>query len=161
MPYQPKRSNDNTTKIVYAPPDHSFLDDIIIHSSLSTSQTSHSLHHVSHTSLPSHSSEQPIKHESLHLSESQYQHHSDNPIPLKRSNRVHQKPAYLQDYHCNLVNKIQSSTGIPDASSSAQCKYHISSFMSYHNLSSAHKHSTLNISPLSYMRKQCLMRIEE
>jgi hypothetical protein len=51
----------------------------------------------------------------------------------------------LQDYHCHLATSSGSSSGL---SPSSGILYDITSFLSYNNLSSNHKHFSLSISSI-------------
>jgi hypothetical protein len=67
------------------------------------------------------------------------------PTPiLRRSDRVKQKPSYLQDYHYKQVFSCspQSASNVDNSGK----PYPLSSFISYDNLSSKHKHFCLSIS---------------
>jgi hypothetical protein len=69
---------------------------------------------------------------------------SASPPILRRSDRVKQKPSYLQDYHCKQVSSCspQSASSVDNSGKA----YPLSSFISYDNLSSKHKHFFLSIS---------------
>jgi len=54
---------------------------------------------------------------------------------------MHQTPAYLKDFHCNVVVGIESKN-------SSLVKYPISSFVNYSKFSSNHKHFSFNISSI-------------
>jgi hypothetical protein len=80
---------------------------------------------------------------SSHSSSSQSQ---SSPPPLRKSTRITQPPKHLLDFHC-----YQLSTATHDSSSSAfqsssTCKYPLSSYISYQNISSAHNHFLFNLS---------------
>ena len=69
---------------------------------------------------------------------------SASPPILGRSDRVKQKPSYLQDYHYKQVSSCspQSTSSVDNSGK----PYPLSSFISYDNLSSKHKHFCLSIS---------------
>ncbi|MCH81484.1 retrovirus-related Pol polyprotein from transposon TNT 1-94 [Trifolium medium] len=76
--------------------------------------------------------------------------HNNNPVtnPIRKSNRISHPPSYLQDYHHSIKNHtVNCVSQLPPSSS--QCKYPLSSFISYNHISSAQKHYALNISTLS------------
>lgn len=56
--------------------------------------------------------------------------------PIRKSTRTSSKPTYLQAYHCNQVSTIAP----PASSSSSSTPYPLSSYFSYANLSSNHRH---------------------
>ena len=56
--------------------------------------------------------------------------------PIRKSTRTSSKPTYLQAYHCNQVSTIAP----PASSSSSSTSYPLSSYLSYANLSSRHRH---------------------
>lgn len=58
-------------------------------------------------------------------------------------------PTYLQNYHCNLLSNTIPILEATAPNSSSQCKYPLSSFLSYDVLSLAHKHFTLHLSAIS------------
>ena len=67
----------------------------------------------------------------------------NDPIPIRQSTRAHKRPSYLQDYYCNMVvssptaSVLQSSTSHP-----------LSSYLSYHSLSSSYKTICCSISSI-------------
>ncbi|CAJ2666297.1 unnamed protein product [Trifolium pratense] len=79
--------------------------------------------------------------------------------PIRKSDRVKHPPSYLQDYHTKILGNISHSASDSTHPSSSQCKFPISSFISYDHLSPAHKHYALNIStltePSSYEEAMC------
>ncbi|PNX84365.1 retrovirus-related Pol polyprotein from transposon TNT 1-94, partial [Trifolium pratense] len=79
--------------------------------------------------------------------------------PIRKSDRVKHPPSYLQDYHTKILGNISHSAPDATSPSSSQCKFPISSFISYNHLSSAHKHYALNLStltePSSYEEAMC------
>ena len=56
--------------------------------------------------------------------------------PIRKSTRPSSKPTYLQAYHCNQVSTIAP----PASSSSSGTPYPLSSYLSYANISSNHRH---------------------
>lgn len=59
-------------------------------------------------------------------------------VPLRRSTRSHNRPYFLQDYHCHLLhNSTESYNSSP---------YSIGHFLTYDSLATAHKNYILNIS---------------
>ncbi|MDO8005633.1 reverse transcriptase domain-containing protein, partial [Candidatus Phytoplasma australasiaticum] len=64
-----------------------------------------------------------------------------NQLVLRRSERNHQPPSYLKDYHCNLALK-----GATAASITSNVRYPLSQSLSYEKLSPSHKNYTLAIS---------------
>jgi hypothetical protein len=104
----------------------------------------------SETILPSHyhyvetSSSQSKSANSFHPStDSSFNSHpsaeiSAPPPILRRSDRVKQKPSYLQDYHCKQVSSC--SPQLASSVDNSSKPYPLSSFISYDNLSSKHKH---------------------
>ena len=56
--------------------------------------------------------------------------------PIRKSTRTSSEPTYLQAYHCNQVSTIAP----PVSSSSLGTLYPLSSYLSYANLSSNHRH---------------------
>ncbi|PNX55526.1 retrovirus-related Pol polyprotein from transposon TNT 1-94, partial [Trifolium pratense] len=71
------------------------------------------------------------------------------PITLRRSTRPSNPPGYLQDFHCNLISTSNNDSIQSTSASSSECKYPLSSFISYQNLSTSHKHFAFNISTLT------------
>ena len=57
-----------------------------------------------------------------------------DPIPFRQSSRVHKKPSYLQDYHCNMVTSTPTATVLQSGTS-----HPLSFHLSYHSLSSSYK----------------------
>ena len=74
---------------------------------------------------------------------SQVPNSASSPI-LRRSDRIKHKPSYLQDYHCKLV--FSCSPQLAANVDNSGKTYPLSSFISYDNLSSNHKHFCLSIS---------------
>jgi hypothetical protein len=75
-----------------------------------------------------------------------------NPVPLRKSARMTQPPPYLtQNYYCNLISDDSTIHELPadTSTSSSQCKYPISSYISYQNLSSAHHHYIANLTNIT------------
>jgi hypothetical protein len=70
---------------------------------------------------------------------------SASSLILRRSDRIKHKPSYLQDYHCKLVFSC-SPQSAANVDNSGKKTYPLSSFISYDNLSSNHKHFCLSIS---------------
>jgi hypothetical protein len=71
------------------------------------------------------------------------------PQPLRQSLTQTKPPQYLQDYHCNLITENFHDSSTAASQSSSQCKYPLSNFVSYQNVSAAHKHFALNLSTLT------------
>jgi len=83
-----------------------------------------------------------------------------NTPVIRKSSRAHNPPAYLEAYHCNLLSNTIHPSSLPASTSSAEsCKYHLSSYLSYQQLSSAHKHFALSLSshpePTNYDDAMC------
>jgi hypothetical protein len=111
---------------------------------------------TSETILPSHyhsaetsSSQSKSAHSSHSFANSSFNSHPSakvsTPSPiLRRSDRVKQKPSYSQDYHCKQVSSCspQSASSVDNLGK----PYPLSSFISYDNMSSKHKHFCLSIS---------------
>ncbi|MCH90967.1 retrovirus-related Pol polyprotein from transposon TNT 1-94, partial [Trifolium medium] len=75
-----------------------------------------------------------------------------NPALLRKSTRITKPPAYLnKHYYCNLLNADSTIHELPaDTSiSSSTCKYPLSSYLSYQNLSSAHHHYIANLTNIT------------
>ena len=72
-----------------------------------------------------------------------------DPVPLRRSVRVHKQPSYLQTYHCNQVSSLPTTDVLHTGTS-----HPLSSHLSYHSPSSSYKHFCCSISsvvePLYY-----------
>ena len=66
-----------------------------------------------------------------------------DPVPIKRSARVHKQPSYLQAYHCNKVSSIPTTTVLHTGTS-----HPLSSHLSYHSLSPSYKHFCCSISSI-------------
>jgi len=86
-----------------------------------------------------------------YISNSQFQLSPDvhPPIPhLRKSSRTKQPPRYLQDFHCQLVTSSTSLSSTPQdrTACSSGISYPLSSFLSYNNLSSTHRHFCLSVS---------------
>ncbi|MCH83257.1 peptide transporter PTR2, partial [Trifolium medium] len=115
-----------------------------------TPNNPHDSHHSPDISISTNNSNTNSMSPSFHTNPIIHPPINDNStqIPVRQSNRISHPPTYLQDYHCSLkkntINCISQSSP-----SSSQCKFPISSSISYHNLSSAHKHFVLNLSTLS------------
>ena len=66
-----------------------------------------------------------------------------DPVPIKRSARVHKRPSYLQAYHCNQVSSIPTTIVLHTST------FHpLSSHLSYHSLSPSYKHFCCSISSI-------------
>ncbi|KAI5427014.1 hypothetical protein KIW84_032442 [Lathyrus oleraceus] len=65
------------------------------------------------------------------------------PIPTRKSNRLTKPPAYLSEYHCNLLSSMLSASN-PDNS-----PYPLSFVLSYDKCSPCHKQFCLSISSLT------------
>ena len=82
------------------------------------------------------------------------------PTPIRRSNRPHNPPSYLHDYHCNLVSAhVLASASLTEshestAASNLGILYPLSSTLSYSKLSTPHRifSTTLSVAkePNSY-----------
>jgi hypothetical protein len=70
---------------------------------------------------------------------------AETSIPnLRKSDRIKNKPSYLQDYYCKMASScLPQSTTMVDNSGKL---YPLSSFLSYDNLSSLYKHFYFSIS---------------
>ena len=66
-------------------------------------------------------------------------------LPILKSSRQTKPPNYFQDYHSNIISNTIPISEAVDLNASSQCKYPLSSFLSYDALSHAHKHFTLNL----------------
>jgi hypothetical protein len=75
-----------------------------------------------------------------------------NPAPLRKSARITQPPSYLtKHYYCNLISDDSTIHELPadTSTSSSTCKYPLSSYISYQNLSSAHHHYIDNLTNIT------------
>jgi hypothetical protein len=141
-----------------------------------TPNSSHTQHHqhVSNSQPVQNSINQPVNtdhtpNSSSHTNDSDQPtsdstNHPPNPQsnpepPLRRSQRITKPPTYLQDYHMTLLNASVHQAPLTASTSLSQCKFPLSSFISYDNLSHAHTHYALNLSsinePNSYEEAMC------
>jgi hypothetical protein len=81
-------------------------------------------------------------------SHSSSSHSHLSPPPLRKSTRITQPPTHLLDYHCYQLNTAAHDSSPSTSQSSSTCKYPLSSYISYHNISSAHNISFLTF-PIS------------
>ena len=63
-----------------------------------------------------------------------------DPIPLRRSARIHKQPFYLQAYHYNQVSSFPTADVLQIGTS-----HPLSSHLSYHSLSPSYKHFCCSI----------------
>jgi hypothetical protein len=139
-------------------PDPAYLDDLFQYSS---SQNSHTTSNPNPPHLPNQSPSSPnhnvsysnpvnpnspipsqnISTTSLPVTTSTTSLSQPVVEPLRRSTRQTTKPAYLQDFHCNLVNNTihDSASSVTNPSSSS--KYPLSASLTYQSLSPAHTHT--------------------
>ena len=66
-----------------------------------------------------------------------------DPIPIRQSTRAHKRPSYLQDYHCNMVVSSHTASVLQSGTS-----HPLSSYLSYHSLSSSYKTFCCSISSI-------------
>jgi hypothetical protein len=147
-------------------PDPAYLDDLFQYSS---SQNSHTTSNPNPPHLPNQSPSSPnhnvsysnpvnpnspipsqnISTTSLPVTTSTTSLSQPVVEPLRRSTRQTTKPAYLQDFHCNLVNNTihDSASSVTNPSSSS--KYPLSASLTYQSLSPAHTHYIMNLSTIS------------
>ncbi|GAU16205.1 hypothetical protein TSUD_298370 [Trifolium subterraneum] len=139
-------SNLTTTDLSTSNSHHSSTanhDNITIPHSHSPSAISNSSTHIT-----SSTSNQPKHNTFIPTSSTTLPNTATNTIPLRKPTRNCDPPPYLQDYYCNqLSTTIHDSSA--DIQSSSSCKYPLSSVISYHNISSAHKHYLFNLSTIS------------
>jgi len=90
-----------------------------------------------------------VHHSDISNSEFQLSLDVHPPIPnLRKSSRTKQPPRYLQDFHCQLVTSSTSLSSTPQdrTGCSSGISYPLSSFLSYNNISSTHRHFCLSVS---------------
>jgi hypothetical protein len=144
----------------HSSPHHTSIDSSSIPTtsplSSSTVHSSDSLDHMN-------TSASTASHSSSSSSESHDSSSMHNIPIIKKSSRIHKPPAYLEAYHCNLlINTIHPPCLSASSSSAKSCKYPLSSYLSYHQLSLHTNtllypyHLTLN---LQTMMMQCVMKI--
>lgn len=73
----------------------------------------------------------------------------DIPFQPRRSSRISHPHEFLQDYHCNLIENAGFSLNSDEFPTSSARKYHLSSFMSYNNLSTPYSQYILNMTSMS------------
>ncbi|KAK2359287.1 hypothetical protein QL285_084673 [Trifolium repens] len=158
FPYN-KISSDTTTHIPTPTiPDPAYLDDLFQYSPQNLPTTTHhnspSLNTQSPLSSNNHHSpsnsvntnpqilSQNISTTSLPVTTSTSSLSQPVVEPLRRSTRQTTKPAYLQDFHCNLVKHTihDSASSVPNSPSSS--KYPLSASLTYQSLSPAHTHTS-------------------
>ncbi|PNX56690.1 cysteine-rich RLK (receptor-like protein kinase) 8, partial [Trifolium pratense] len=146
-----------------------YYDDLTLHPS-TTSQIHHNTSPQPQPTLSSshHTPNPPIS-DTIHIPPLSTTHISDTELspthtpplklPLRKSTRVTKPPTYLQDFHCQLLANTVHDSSDTASTSSSHCKYPLSSFISYQNLSSAHQNYTLNLSnitePNTYEEAMC------
>jgi hypothetical protein len=172
FPYHSQNANVSTSSAKSH--DLSPFDDI--HLSDSThNHISDSTHNNTHSNTPSHQDASLVPTHSIHnppiLNDSEphiENNASDNSspnitqlihsststsdnhqIPLRKTTRITKPPPYLKDYHCNLVHNTVPIPSQLATTSSSSSKYPLSSYLSYHNLSSTHKNFVFNLSTIT------------
>lgn len=79
------------------------------------------------------------------------------PIPCTRSKRQVKTPAYLDQYHCYLLNKTASADSVKHTTS-----YPIFAFLSYDNIASAHRDFLINITTVTAPKtfQEAILRVK-
>ncbi|GAU43223.1 hypothetical protein TSUD_241130 [Trifolium subterraneum] len=88
-----------------------------------------------------------------------HQNSLTEPIILRKSTRNIQTPKHLQDCHCYLLSTTLPGSSSSTSQSTSNCKYPLSSFISYHNVAPTHNKYLFNIShitePTCYEKAIC------